>query len=67
MADLGWVDKLKVVELRKELRSRGVAGTGKKAELADRLKQLLLSAEVSLREILLILATPEAPPVYLEA
>ncbi|CAD7698461.1 unnamed protein product [Ostreobium quekettii] len=40
--DLSWVDKLKVVDLRKELRERGVSGAGKKAELADRLKQHLL-------------------------
>lgn len=46
MADATWVEKLRVADLRRELRQRGESGTGRKAELVERLKRLLGDSQV---------------------
>jgi hypothetical protein len=39
MADVAWVDGLKVAELKEHLKQRGLATTGVKAVLAERLRE----------------------------
>jgi hypothetical protein len=47
MMDTDWIQKLKVAELKDELKKRGQPMTGKKAELAERLKAYIQEHEVS--------------------
>jgi len=44
-----WIDKLKVAELKDELKKRGLLLTGKKAELAARLR-IHVEEQVSLSD-----------------
>lgn len=41
MAEVDWVDGLKVVQLKKELKARGEPTSGRKSELVIRLKEKL--------------------------
>jgi len=40
-----WIDSLKVAELKHELKKRGLAVSGKKAELAERLRAFVSEEE----------------------
>lgn len=46
MASTAWIDELKVKDLKDELKNRGLSVSGKKAELADRLREHIEQQEV---------------------
>ena len=46
MPNTDWVAELKVVELKEECKKRGLAVSGKKAELAERLEAYIAENEV---------------------
>lgn len=52
MAKVDWVDSLKVVQLKKELKARGEPTSGRKNELVARLKQKIKEVVIDLHMIL---------------
>lgn len=51
MPSTDWVHELKVVELKDECKKRGLAVSGKKADLIERLESFLKENEVSVRPV----------------